>query len=53
MAVSDHYLASAAARDVLQEGGNAVDAAVTLSLTLGVVCPQYTGIGGGGSQSTP
>ena len=48
MAVSDHYLASAAARDVLQEGGNAVDAAVTLSLTLGVVCPQYTGIGGGG-----
>ena len=48
MAVSDHYLASAAARDVLKEGGNAVDAAVTLSLTLGVVCPQYTGIGGGG-----
>lgn len=48
MAVSDHQLASAAARDVLKEGGNAVDAAVTLSLTLGVVCPQYTGIGGGG-----
>ena len=48
MAVSDHPAASRAARDVLKEGGNAVDAAVTLSLTLGVVCPQYTGIGGGG-----
>lgn len=48
MAVSDHQDASDAARDVLKEGGNAVDAAVTLSLTLGVACPQYTGIGGGG-----
>jgi gamma-glutamyltranspeptidase/glutathione hydrolase len=46
--VSDHPAASKAARDVLKEGGNAVDAAVTLSLTLGVVCPQYTGLGGGG-----
>ena len=48
MAVSDHQAASDAARDVLAEGGNAVDAAVTLSLTLGVTCPLYTGIGGGG-----
>lgn len=48
IAVSDHEAASAAARDVLKEGGNAVDAAVTLSLSLGVTCPQYTGIGGGG-----
>ena len=48
MAVSDHIDASEAACQVLREGGNAVDAAVTLSLTLGVVCPHYTGIGGGG-----
>lgn len=48
MAVSDHVDASEAACQVLREGGNAVDAAVTLSLTLGVVCPHYTGIGGGG-----
>lgn len=48
MAVSDHHDASEAACQVLREGGNAVDAAVTLSLTLGVVCPHYTGIGGGG-----
>lgn len=32
----------------MSEGGNAVDAAVTLSLTLGVLCPHYTGVGGGG-----
>lgn len=48
MAVSDHRDASEAASQVLREGGNAVDAAVTLSLTLGVVCPHYTGVGGGG-----
>ncbi len=48
MATSDHRAASEAAAQVLREGGNAVDAAVTLSLTLGVTCPQYTGIGGGG-----
>lgn len=48
MAVSDHQDASEASVQVLREGGNAVDAAVTLSLTLGVTCPQYTGIGGGG-----
>lgn len=48
MAVSDHLAASEAARDVLKEGGNAVDAAVALSLALGVTCPHYTGIGGGG-----
>lgn len=47
-AVSDHPLAAAAATDALARGGNAVDAAVAQSLMLGVTCPYYTGIGGGG-----
>lgn len=48
MTACDHPLGAAAGTEVLAEGGNAVDAAVTLALTLGVLCPQYTGIGGGG-----
>ena len=45
---SGHRLASEAGLDVLKEGGNAVDAVVTTSLTLSAVLPPFCGIGGGG-----
>lgn len=48
VAVSDHPEACQAACDVVAAGGNAVDAAVALSLALGCCCPYYAGIGGGG-----
>jgi len=48
MVAADHPLASQLGVDVLQAGGNAADAMVTVSLALGVVNPFSSGLGGGG-----
>ena len=46
MVSSPHYLASLAGLSVLQNGGSAVDAAIAVNATLGVVYPHMTGMGG-------
>ena len=46
MASSGHYLATAAAYRILEQGGNATDAGVAAGIAINVTLPQWTGFGG-------
>ena len=46
MAATGHYLATAAAYRILEQGGNATDAGVAAGIVLNVTLPQYTSFGG-------
>jgi gamma-glutamyltranspeptidase / glutathione hydrolase len=48
MAVSANPFATKAGFEILQKGGNALDAAIAMQMVLNVVEPQSSGIGGGG-----
>ncbi|MGC1439407.1 MAG: gamma-glutamyltransferase, partial [Burkholderiaceae bacterium] len=46
MCATSHPLASRTAMQIMDEGGNAVDAAVAAALLLGLCEPMMTGLGG-------
>ncbi|MFT5698429.1 MAG: gamma-glutamyltranspeptidase/glutathione hydrolase [Desulforhopalus sp.] len=48
MVVTSHFLATTSAQEVLKNGGNAIDAAVTAAFSLAVTQPRSGNIGGGG-----
>ncbi|TVU70021.1 gamma-glutamyltransferase family protein [Cobetia crustatorum] len=43
-----HHLAAEAGRDILRDGGNAIEAMVAMAATIAVVYPHMNGIGGDG-----
>ncbi|MEA1834883.1 gamma-glutamyltransferase family protein [Methylobacterium durans] len=46
MVTSPHELASQAGREILQAGGNAIEAAIAINATLCVTYPHFCGLGG-------
>ncbi len=48
MVTSPHHLASGAGRQVLEQGGNALEAMIAMAATIAVVYPHMNGIGGDG-----
>ncbi|MBK4765137.1 MAG: gamma-glutamyltransferase [Pantoea sp. Brub] len=48
IAVTPHYLATESALEILQEGGNAIEAMVAAAATISVIYPHMNGLGGDG-----